>query len=101
MSKRDDIALQIFLKRAPTGHVNKETIRGFESAIDQSYELADMFIAFTKSTCAPSNLYSKEPVAWPSPQFAFLEHAENGEFKAVTLPIETKVGGTLPPEDEL
>ena len=44
---RDEIALQIFIKRMPSGPLNEEFRRGYVSAAAQSYEIADLFIVHT------------------------------------------------------
>ncbi len=41
---RDELALEIFLKKLPPGHVNDQTRAGIESAVAQAYEVADLFL---------------------------------------------------------
>lgn len=39
-----DIALEVYLKKIPTGHVNDSTRQAYESAAKQAYEVAAIFM---------------------------------------------------------
>lgn len=42
---KQEIALQVFLKRMPSGHINAENMPGFVSAAQHAYEVAELFMA--------------------------------------------------------
>jgi hypothetical protein len=46
MSKqRDQLALEIFLKRLPTMPLTESSRRHYESTVDLAYEVADLFLS--------------------------------------------------------
>lgn len=40
----EDVALQIFLKKMPTSPLTSESERGYKSTIEQSVEIAQLFV---------------------------------------------------------
>lgn len=44
----EQLALQIFMKKMPTTTLTNETMKGFTSSIEQSFEIAKLFAAKKK-----------------------------------------------------
>ncbi len=62
---RDEVALQVFLRKIPATHINASTLKGFQDAAVQAYEVADVFFALMRANQPPKKGAKAKPAPMP------------------------------------